>query len=749
MNVRATAPAPDLSVCDREPIHLPGSIQPHGVLLALAPSDLTVVHASANAAEQLSLGAGVIGRRLEEILPDFARDCGTELRTASPDPGARYLRTIDIPGRSDGTRLDAVVHRSGELIVLELEELLPGESGSLDTLYPTMRSFVDQLQHTSDVQTLCRLIAEDIRRLTGFDRALVYRFDESWNGTVVAEARNEELPSYLDLRFPASDIPVQARELYRRNRLRIIPDATYEPVPVAPALSPSTGQPLDKSHSILRSVSPVHIEYMHNMGTMASMSVSILRDGALWGLISCHNREPRRVSLRVRNTCDFLTQIFSLQLAARETALEAGTRVRLGSVQARLLGYMAEEERFLEGLMKHPAELLELTGAEGAAIVSSDRVWLTGVTPSEGNVRRLFDWLSEHHREDLFATDCLPAVFPSAASFADRASGVVAISISKMQASYVLWFRPELVHTVQWGGDPLKPVEPGATPARIHPRKSFEIWKETVRGRSLRWQESELEAAKEFRNNVLGIVLRRAEELASLSEELQRINKELEAFSYSVSHDLRAPFRHIVGYSELLRSQEGNRLSDKGRRFVDTIIESAYTAGTLVDNLLSFSQMGRASLKPRQIDMNMLIEEVKRSLALDIGERNITWTVHPLAPAYADPVMLRLAVENLLSNAVKYTRSRSEATIEVGCRREGSQTVYFVRDNGVGFDMTYVGKLFGVFQRLHKMEDFEGTGIGLANVRRIVERHGGRAWAEGAVDKGATFYFSLPAVGEG
>jgi light-regulated signal transduction histidine kinase (bacteriophytochrome) len=245
---------------------------------------------------------------------------------------------------------------------------------------------------------------------------------------------------------------------------------------------------------------------------------------------------------------------------------------------------------------------------------------------------------------------------------------------------------------------------------------------------------------------VLGIVLRRAEEVAALSEELQRSNKELEAFSYSVSHDLRAPFRHIVGYSELLRAREGDRLSETGRRYVDTIIESAFAAGTLVDNLLSFSQMGRNSLNPIDTDLAALVEEVRRRVLRDVpADRVIQWTIGQLGRVRADPVMLRLVIENLLSNAVKYTRTRPEAVIEIGrAADDGEQAVVFVRDNGVGFDMAYVNKLFGVFQRLHRVEEFEGTGIGLANVRRIVERHGGRTWAEGAVGQGATFFFTLP-----
>ncbi|UVF19961.1 GAF domain-containing protein [Microvirga terrae] len=735
----------DLTACEREPIHIPGSIQPHGILLAIRLSDRTIAYASANTAEIFGFDpADALGRPFDEVMPALSAEFAAQLDDPPAAGNARFVRTIQVHTAQQERFFETAVSRSGDCAILELEEPPQGGISSIDALYPTLRRFVEQLQGASTIETLCHLAAQDIRRMTGFDRVLIYQFDEQWNGTVIAEDRNEVLPSYLDLRFPASDIPAQARELYRRNRLRIIPDADYTPVPIQ-SRDPA---PLDLSDSVLRSVSPVHLEYMRNMGTLASMSISILRDGQLWGLISCHNKEPKRVSLQVRNACDFLTQIFSLQLEARENTTLAENRVRLGAVQTRLLAHMAAEERFIAGLVNHPDDLMMLSGAQGAAVLTQDHCWCLGEAPTMDQVRALFDWLSDNHQEDVFATDHLAAIYPAAEAFADKASGLLSISISKVHSSYVLWFRPEVVQTVKWGGNPQKPVQEEAGSLRLHPRRSFETWKETVRSRSLAWDRSEIEAVKELRNAIVGIVLRRAEELASLSEELRRSNKELEAFSYSVSHDLRAPFRHIVGYSELLK-KEASDLSEKGRRYVDTIIESAYTAGTLVDNLLRFSQMGRTALKPRTVDVAGLVGEIRHKLSAEHADRRIQWVVGDLLPVNADPVLIRLVFENLLDNAVKYTRTREKARIEIGSSRKNGETVYFVRDNGVGFDMKYIDKLFGVFQRLHRMEEFEGTGIGLANVRRIVERHGGRAWAEGALDRGATFSVALPDHDEG
>ncbi|HEY3158829.1 MAG TPA: ATP-binding protein [Vicinamibacterales bacterium] len=231
------------------------------------------------------------------------------------------------------------------------------------------------------------------------------------------------------------------------------------------------------------------------------------------------------------------------------------------------------------------------------------------------------------------------------------------------------------------------------------------------------------------------------------TEELHASNSELEAFSYSVSHDLRAPLRHITGFATLLEQQAGASLDEHGRRYLTTITEAAARMATLIDDLLAFSRMGRASVSKRRVDLSQLVGEARNEVSADLNGRRIAWEIHDLPAVDADPALLRPVLVNLLSNAVKYTGTRDHARIEVGTESRDGEVVVFVRDNGVGFDMAYAHKLFGVFQRLHRADEFGGTGIGLANVRRIIQRHGGRTWAEGAVDAGATFYFSLPTQG--
>ncbi|QAY79672.1 ATP-binding protein [Sphingosinicella sp. BN140058] len=732
----------DLEACAREPIHIPGTIQPQGALFVVRPDDLKIVQAALGPVARTLVSGSPLAIALDDLVrPERAPSCSELLREV-PASGAVFLGTARLG--SGAAPFHLIAHRSGGALIVELEEVEQADPGGFDAVQPLVQSFLTDLQAARTVAELGVLAAREVRRITGLDRVLVYRFDADGHGTVVAEDRNDRLPSYLDLRFPASDIPAQARELYRRNRLRLIADASYRPVPIEPPFDPATGAPVDLSLATLRSVSPVHLEYMRNMGTGASMSISLLSEGRLWGLISCHNREPHRVAYPVRTACEFIGQVLSLQIAAREIAALAERRIALRSVQSALLSQMAlSESGFVDALLGNPDALLALTHAAGAAILFDGDCRTIGETPSQEAIGALADWLSDSFKGDIHATDALAAEMPAAEAFKDRGSGIMALSLSRVHRSYLIWFRPEVVRTVAWGGSPLKPAEPEG--ARIHPRKSFEVWKEIVQRRSLPWDEAEIDAATQLRSAIVDIILRSAEEMAQLNEQLVRSNRELEAFSYSVSHDLRAPFRHIVGYSELLKQNEGEHLSERARRYIDTIIESAVSAGGLVDDLLSFSQMGRATLKPILIDMNALAAEVQGRFEQDALGRTVRWRIADLPPAYADPGMLRLVLQNLVDNAIKFTRGRDETLIEIGADDGDDETVYFVRDNGAGFDMAYAGKLFGVFQRLHRVEEFEGTGIGLANVKRIVEqRHGGRVWAEGRIDVGATIFFALP-----
>ena len=746
MNQAVTAPVLDLSTCDKEPIRTPGSIQPHGFLLTLA-ADLAVLQASANLGDWTGVAAlDAIGRPLAFVLGDAAaHKLASEL---APELGPRpfYVGTVTTP---NGRHFDVLAHRWDGVTIVEFEAVERAEPADFRHLYPLIGDFLLKVNDASGIEALAALACQHIRSVTGFGRVLVYQFDADGHGRVMAEARDERYHSYLGQHFPASDIPAQARALYKLSRIRLIQDANYTPAPLVPALNPVTGQPNDLSFAALRSVSPVHLQYMRNMNTLASMSVSLMVKGRLWGLISCHNEEPTPVAFEKRTACEQLGQILALCIESREDAADLQFRLEVRRTMVAMLAGLTQGSDFIENLSHVFPDLLRFARASGVAIMIDDRILTYGDTPDQDDIQALVDWLTLHDHGDVFHTDKLSALYPPADKMTRNASGLLAMPISRIHKHYLLWFRAEYVHTIEWAGNPnAKEAAPGAVsgapPTQLSPRTSFAAWRETILGTSQPWHEGEIEMALEFRTALLGIALERAEQMAELAEELGRANKELEAFSYSVSHDLRAPLRHIVGFADLLLESAGSEDAQQRQRFLKNIKEAARLAGKLVDDLLSFSQMGRASLHPTTVDMGDLVAGCLDKLALEVRGRDIEWDIGPLPTICADPTFLHLAMFNLLSNAVKFTGQRDRAVIRVSCEDLPHEWVFHVADNGAGFNMEYVHKLFGVFQRLHRMEDFQGTGIGLANVRRIVERHNGRVWAESVQGEGATFSFALP-----
>ena len=717
--------SPDLADCASEPIRVPGAIQSHGRLVVL-DADRQVLAFSANWSGARAAADAVSGLPFELLVPGDA---------------AMVLGTVII----DGKAMDASAHRLGPCTLAEFEPANPPTAAELP-IYSLARHFLPQLQASDTVGELGRLAVAEMKRLTGFGRCLFYRFDSEGHGEVLAEARDEGYDSYAGHHFPAADIPQQARDLYVVNQVRLIPDAGYTPVPLVGTDPSWDTRQLDMTRSGLRSISPIHLEYMRNMGTLASMSVSIVVKGRLWGLISCHHHAPRHVDVPTRIACEHLGRLVSMRIEAREEAAEIASRLELRRLTLEIVSHLAESDATLQQLVGEAAPLLMLGRATGAAVVRNDAFWTVGAVPPEEVLHELAQWACAQPTP-VVATDRVPERLPDLATHAHVAAGVLAVSISQVNRHVILWFRPEIVQSIRWAGDPRKELP--AADGRIHPRLSFSSWQQEIRGRSLPWSSAELAAAGDLRQALIGIVLRRAEEMAEVANELGKLNKELEAFSYTVSHDLRAPMRHIAGYVDLVLEKDDAVLDDRSQRYLRHAKEASAFAGQLVDALLEFSRMGRASLKRRRVDTNLLVGDLARELGRQYGSRKIAWNIAPaLPPLYGDPLLVQVAVRNLMDNAVKYTRDRDIAEVSVAAveRPEGQGIV--VSDNGVGFEMAYVDKLFGVFQRLHQSEEFEGTGIGLASVKRIVERHGGIVWAEGEMDRGARFGFVLPACTE-
>ncbi|MFD1858932.1 GAF domain-containing protein [Aeromicrobium camelliae] len=512
----------DLSTCEREPIHIPGAIQPHGVLLAV-DDDATIVVASSNCAG--AIGADheeLIGQPLERALGHAAAGAIRDALLADDLSEPLHVVLPGEPAHGDllGVPVDLVVHRSGPRVVVEVERervLSPHR-----VTYRSARAAMGRLNETQTIGELCDRLALEIRDLTGFDRVMVYRFDEDWNGEVVAEEKRDDLNSFRGLHYPASDIPAQARRLYTTNWTRLIADVGYTPVPLEPVLDPQTGSPLDLSHSVLRSVSPIHLEYLGNMGVTASMSVSMVRDGQLWGLVACHHYSgPHYVPYDVRSMAEFLGQTASQLIDERERSDARIEELIAQSVLSGITARLAGDAGYPLKALMNDERLLELVDADGAALWHDGELLTIGNVPDDLDLLKRIAAAVRTDDSPVDSSHQLGVLQPDLAERDDVPAGAL---VAQIGTATLMFVRPELVRIVEWGGDPRNKqiAESEGPDVRLSPRKSFEKWRGVVRGRSEPWRPWQLETADRLRQYLEAKLLRRSREQIAIAESLQR-----------------------------------------------------------------------------------------------------------------------------------------------------------------------------------------------------------------------------------
>ncbi len=752
-----------LTSCDREPIHISNAIQPHGLLLTFLETDLVILQISQNSLVFLGKQpAALLGQPLSILMPPeqiaAIRDClNAESENASP---LRLWLTVG----GETQEFEGIVHRIDGVVVLELERALAPPTVNFFDFYKFVKAPIARLQNTATLLELSQQAVILIRQITGFDRVMLYRFDEDGSGHVIAENKLADAESFLGLHYPATDIPKQAKELYRLNLSRLIPDALSEPMALEPPLNPVTGAPLDLSLSVLRSVSPLHTEYLANMGVRASMSISLLRTSPLetrqlWGLIACHHYFPKKLSAETLTICEFLGQIVSSQIGLKVDVGELDYIMRLQTVRARFVNTISTCLTLSDGLQRNPGDLINLVGATGVVSWESGKIATSGDTPPAPAIADLLKWVDQQIGEDIiYSTNTLVTDYPEFLPYKDLASGLLALRISAAQQTYLLWFRPEVIRTIDWAGEPQKLPDTNQN-LRIAPRKSFELWKETVQLQSQPWKAAEISTALELSSSIIGILLQKADELALLNTELERSNIELDAFAYVASHDLKEPLRGINNYSTFLIEDYGEQLGAEGKYKLATLMRLTQRMEDLINSLLYYSQLNRTELLFQSVDLgevvNCVLDVIKISQpALALLDFQIP---RPLPMVQCDRTQFNELLINLISNAIKYN-DRSQKWIEIGyilpveinqplpaaLQIHPTQTVFFVKDNGIGIRTKHTETIFKIFKRLHAAHKYGGgTGAGLTIAKKIVERHGGHIAVDSVFGEGSTFYFTL------
>lgn len=498
----------DSAFCGSIPLHLVNLIQPHGMLLVLDKEELRIIQVSENVDTFLPVTADellnqplsnyLLPEQFEEILSKVKAQAGQD----------KIPLTLHMKAQGKTKSFTAVILPQPEYVLIELEVSETTPKDSFVRLYQHIKYITSLLKQAGTYQEIAQRAAEELKQFSGFDRVLVYQFDPQWNGIVVAQAKEDDMDDYMGLRFPASDVPRQARELYLRNPYRLIPTHEYTPVRLIPVINPLTQRFTDLSESNLRSVAKVHLEYLANLKVTASMSLPVLIDNKLWGLISCHHKTARYPDYEMRSAMELLAGILSAQLEAKQREDHMALRVRLRSLHVKLVEKLFGTLHFSEGLLEGETNILDLLSLSGAAVVYEGNISTVGTTPGNQELKELVSWLRRHKSNGLFVTDTLPQHYPHSKAYTAVASGLIAMPVNAEQGEFILGFREEVIQTVNWGGNPGDAIQMEPDGKTYHPRNSFETYKQTVKDTSLPWHQEEIEAAEVLRHAVLEKIIK-------------------------------------------------------------------------------------------------------------------------------------------------------------------------------------------------------------------------------------------------
>lgn len=728
----------NLTNCDSEPIHIPGSIQPHGFLLAV-DAEYIIRYCSNNVKEYSLSVTDALNQKLNNFLD---KDCDTLIQYLddrifeSAQPHVCTLRE---------NRYNISVHISGKYFILEFEPF-SDKNLSLPNFYIQTKKFTDILKQAVGLQQLCQSVTDEIKNLTGYDRVMVYKFDAQYNGEVYAESKNEELESFFGLHYPHTDIPIQARELYLRNLMRLIVDIDYKPVPIVTLDQQASNQNLDLSYSVLRSVSPIHIEYLKNMGVSGTLTISLILEGKLWGLIACHHYASKNLAHNVRLSALMQGHFLTSQIRVQEVAENYQLRIRLEKNFDAFLEVLDSDSTRIDESMVSKS-LAAVADANGVCLINEGTLYIYGDVPTNLEILQLAEKLSGNKAE-FISSDNINRDYNI--SLSNDIAGVVFYQMD--EDSSILWFRNELKKEIKWAGEPEKAIiknEKG-----LSPRKSFSVWKETISNYSQPWTDAEhtitAQCAYAIQKHLTFIKSKRMEKLQNdLLTQLRTANEELENINWISTHDLKEPLRKIRVFASLLLDSEKYQIEEEPFGLIEKMSNAANKMQNLLDDLFAFSRVKNGQYTFEQANLNKILDEIVADNQELMEANNVKIQADLLPEVHCIPLLIKQLFSNLIINSIKFAKPGipPEIRIHYTLKEESNANPVYeisITDNGRGFDNKFSQVIFQVFQRLDKTISTEGTGIGLAICKKIAEIHKGSISANSEPGAGATFTITLP-----
>ena len=737
----------DLTACDSEPIHLVDCVQPHGALLVLAELDLKVVQASANARSILHCPESeVLGQLAENLFSDSSTSAIRRIlssQQSSADIWPAVPCTINI--RASSLCLQGLLHRYSGVCVLELESEAVSDVEELNLLRQWISVDLPQLFETVSMSQLLEQALAAVQKLCDFDRVLVYQFDKEWNGSVVAEQKRDFMSSFLNRRFPASDIPRQARNLYMKKLLRILVDADSISSPINPALNPLTGTSLDLTYSSLRSMSPIHMEYVRNMGVAASMSISLIVRNQLWGLIACHHKTAKNVDYGRRSRCELVAKVVSGLIEKVEDLANTKDQLRLAGALDKAVAALNKTDNLNQSLCLQLPDLLSITDASGIALVGDDVLELYGTTPAKEIVVNLFTWLRDTVQEPILHSDRLSIDYPQWREMAGQVSGLIAIDVSTTNPLWILWFRPEQIEEVLWAGNPYKSFELQSNQVVVYPRTSFEVWVESLRGRSRPWKAFEIEAAGSMQKHIFRLKLA---EFLRAEKSSKMIRQQREDVLAILTHDLKVP---IVAIDRVLQPLIADETGKVPADIRETLRVLQIANGRQRSRIYKLSQVlnyeiGRVGLNVVQIDCAELVRDSIAEVVLQEGDVRIVTKINQGDHTFkSDRESIVRLVVNLIDNAVHAVGAGG--TIEVSCECSITGLVIQVKDDGLGISPADKVQLFERYWHSDVTRSYSAhVGMGLYFCKRIVDNLSGTISCESELGKGSCFTICVPCL---
>lgn len=735
----------NLQNCEQEPIHIPGSIQPHGVLLAIKTDNWQIDFISENCKNYFgATHRELLGQSFQQIFGEqSARDLGQLIHQNKP--GSLFPLSIQ------QQKFLCLVHQTQDNIIIEAEPAAASDATLYD-VYSQTRLFLSYMEANASLQQLCQRVAENTRSITGYDRVMIYRFDEQYNGEIFAECCREDLEPFLGLHYPHTDIPAQARELYLKNLVRLIADVNYQPVPLY-TIDDSPGKNLDLSLSILRSVSPIHIQYLQNMGVGATLTISLLHKNRLWGLVACHHYSAKNLSPELKLAAQLQGHFITSQIDTLQLNEEYEISQKISDALDRLLSvdYPLTPESF-DTMARDPG-LLQICNASGVAILFENKIYSGGTVPPESLIKEILDTLRRKENKNGIFTNDLSQLSGIRDPLCEHAAGVIYYSLIPDDTTGIVWFRPETVKEVRWAGDPSKAIVKDAK--GLSPRNSFALWKEIVKCKSKAWRPSEINAASQFahalQKHVNHLMIAEEEKrYRELSELLRQTNSELENINWISTHDLQEPLRKIQLFASHLLEAENEE--NTTRQLIQKINHAAGRMQVLLKDILKYTRVKNTDAVVEEVVLDDLLRQVMAELEEQVQRKQATVEIEKLPVVRGIPFLLRQIFANLILNSLKFSSKDRTPLIRISDKGIQSHElspdrlyqVIEISDNGIGFESKYAGSIFNVFTRLHSQKEYEGSGIGLALCKKIMDSHHGHISAIGRPGEGADFRIYFP-----